>query len=165
MADLSVDVIEVLDGVVEIKLKCHSGDVKRIIGSDGAHINALRRWATLWGEAHGYSVSIPNFETPPDNRDRYDEFLDNPDWPRRRITNLFQTMIGLVAGRRIESDWAKTDSQTHIVFRFDERDDARLMGLLESPLKVLANVIGRKNGVVLVVHIRSKHLLAKATRR
>ena len=163
---VEVQSLVILDGVLEILIRAHPGDVKRLIGTNGAHINALRRFAKLWGDANGFSVTIPDFDAPKDNFDRYDEFSPDTD-PEvtRRLGIKLQAMIEAVAQDTVRPQMVDSPSQTYIVFRYSRGASERLMNSLAAPISILGNAMGKKNGRTLAVHIRSEELVRKATPR
>lgn len=156
---------EIVDGVIELVIGADPGDVKRVIGTNGAHINAVRRIAHYWGEANGFNVSIPNFDMPKDNHDRYDEFSPEPNWPKARLIGVLERIVAAIAGQRVKAETIDSEHQTHIVFRYGPEVDGRIMSILQNPLAIIGNAMGKKNGRTLAVHVRSESLVRKATRR
>jgi predicted RNA-binding protein YlqC (UPF0109 family) len=162
-----VRTIVIIDGVLELVIDAHPGDVKRLIGTNGAHINALRRFAKLWGDANGFSVTIPDFDAPKDHGDRYDEFSPDrdPQVTHRLVTKL-QAMTEAVAKQTVHPQVIDSASQTYVVFRYNPGAvDERLLTALAGPLAILGNAMGKKNGRNLAVHIRSQGLVRNATSR
>lgn len=155
----------ITEGIMEVAIDPHPGDVKRLIGTNGAHINALRRFAKLWGDANDASVTIPDFDAPKDNHDRYDEFSPEAEWPKDRLLGKLQAMVESVALAPVQVQAVDSDAQTHVVFRYGRDVDGRLMTALAGPLAILGNAMGKKNGRTLAVHIRSESLVRNGARR
>lgn len=140
--------------VLEVCIDADPGDVKRIIGTKGAHINALRRYVRLWAETHDCSATVRDFSIPKDNRDRYDDFERRPDWPRDKLVAIIRAMAEAVMRCGVVIESADQGDVCHIIVRHDDAEDGRTVNSLSICLPILGNVMGKKNGHTLQVHVR-----------
>lgn len=153
---LQIHVDRIADDILEVRIECAAGDIKRLIGSKGLHISALRRFVKLWGEVHGFSVTIPNFEAPKESRDRYDEFAHNPDWPKDRLLAVLKALVDAIAEDQVTVQCVDRGEVSHIALRYSLDEDRKVMASLVEPIAILGNAIGKKNGHTLAVHLRPR---------
>lgn len=140
--------------MLEVIIDANPGDVKRIIGTKGAHIGALRRWVRLWAETHDCSATVRDFAVPKDNRDRYGDFQQRPDWPKERLSLIIEGMASAVLHGPVKIECADQDDVTHMVVRHHAGEDTRIISGLSVCLPILGTAMGKKNGHTLSVHVR-----------
>ncbi len=162
---LAVHVEEITADLLEVRIDCDPGDVKRLIGSKGLHISALRRWVKLWGDANCFGVTIRDFEAPKDTSDRYDKFQHNPAWPKDRLLSILKRLAESVAEGPINVECVDREENSHVALRFRDGEDGKVMAALGEVLAILGNAMGKKNGHTLAVHLRPERLATRATRR
>lgn len=155
---ITVAVQMISAGILEVAIDSHPGDVKRLIGSKGSHIGAVRSYCKAWGMTKNLFVNVRDFNAPRDCSDRYLKFRANPNWPKDRIVNLLRGMVAAVVGPSMSPpEFISSDSEnSHLVFRLPGWPPQ-----LATAIPILANAIAKKNGHTLSVYFRPEKVVAR----
>lgn len=144
----------VVHDVVAVKIEANNGDVKRIIGSRGAHFQSLRVICKWFGIKNDLAVSLGELDAPHDRSDRYDEFRPRADWGKARLLNLLERAANAIFIDPTSIECADIDNSSTVVVSVSRGEERDLVSAGGAALEVLGNAMGKKNGRVLTVHVR-----------
>jgi predicted RNA-binding protein YlqC (UPF0109 family) len=147
--------------VLEIFIEPDPGDAKRVIGTAGAHIKALRFYVELWGRVHGASVAIRDLACPRDDADKYPKFRENADWPKEKLASIVKGLAEGILEDPVQIETADVPGATHLVVRYTEPQSPPMITTLGRVLTVLVAAMGKKNGRTIIPHVRPENLVAR----
>lgn len=147
--------------VLEVFIEPEPGDAKRVIGTSGAHIKAMRYYVELWGKEHAASVAIRDLACPRDDGDKYPKFQDREDWPKDRLSAIVKGLADAVLREPVEIECADNLGVTHMVVRHGPDEFGPAIGSLSKIISVLVAAMGKKNGRTIITHVRPENLIAK----
>lgn len=156
--DLFVEGNLVAAGMVGVLIEARPSDVKRLIGTKGAHIRALRVFCKYFGEAAGLGITVADFEVQKDNSDRYPEFVPSDDWgkDRDRLLEIFGRMARGVFLQPFEIEDVVADGRIFVAIRVSPAEHERVIFGMTESFKVLGLAIGKKSGHTISVHVLPK---------
>lgn len=147
--------------ILEVFIEPEPGDAKRVIGTKGAHIQALRYYVELWGKKHRSSVAVRDLACPRDDSDKYPKFQERADWPKERLTEIVKALADAVLREPVEIECADNSGVTHMVVRHGPDEFGPAIGSLSKILSVLVAAMGKKNGRTIITHVRPENLVAR----
>ncbi len=138
-----------------INIVATRGDVRRIIGTDGAHFKALSAFAQAMGRTLGVTVDMDQVDEPITGAmDRYPEFAVNENWPEERVRKLCEDMAGAV----FKSSWglelvSRKNGTSNIDLTVYGEPDTLHVQSMGAAFKILFKAIGRANGRRLYLNV------------
>jgi predicted RNA-binding protein YlqC (UPF0109 family) len=153
--DLVVVVTE-RSGVLSIRIRCHQGDVGRVIGTRGAHVNALKVLALLYGQKHKLRVDfMPIEESVQGKSDRYSKFKASTEWRKAELLGLLEQVAWNIfkADAAVAIACVDNVADSEITVSVARDEPARVVDQADAALGVIFNAIGKPNGRTLTVHV------------
>lgn len=153
--ELQVQADVVAPGMIDVRIDARPTDVKRLIGTKGAHIRALRVFCKYFGEALDLGITIRDFESPKDNGERYPEFVPSDDWPRDkdRLLEILRRMASGVFCCAFKIEDVPADGRIFVAIRISQHEAERVRYGMAEAFKVLGLAMGKKHGHSLSVHL------------
>jgi hypothetical protein len=132
----------------------HAGDMKRALGTGGAHSKALNFIAEKIGERYGVPMRARLAEPTEGADDMHGKFVPKSEWPRDRVRDLAQSICDAIFRfpSRTEIHDSKEIHESVLDISVDRRESSFLVDQAQAHIRALFNAIGKMNGRMLLTY-------------
>jgi predicted RNA-binding protein YlqC (UPF0109 family) len=153
---LKIEVSSVGSGLWSLRIIPHDSDFGRVLGTRGAHFNALIALCRCVGEKHALKIELKPLAEPARKvQQRYNPFEQRANWPKDRLLSIISDAV-LACVRDVEAvtvDCHDHKADSDILVGTSSEENKSTIELLDSALYILGNSIGKPNGRTLTVKV------------
>lgn len=136
-----------------LNVQVHKGDMSRVIGTKGAHVQAMERLIEMMSAKSGKRMTLRVGEPSMGGADSFAKFEPQATWESSHVVELVQDISAavFVHPAQVELfDGEDFQSVIEIVVSPNERKD--LVAMVNAALAPLFNAIGKANGRLLKIN-------------
>jgi predicted RNA-binding protein YlqC (UPF0109 family) len=133
-----------------IYARVHRGDMPRLVGERGLHVQAITALVQLAGQRMGRSINFVLLEPATGEKDQHSRFSPQANWPMSRIRALVEDVALLVF--RCPLDVMVSDgegSMTSVEVMVSSRETGNVVLQGGAAMTALFNAVGKANGRLL----------------
>lgn len=150
---------EISGKFIDIKIKQHPADARRCIGAFGATFKALQAIGRCIGRKHNLTVNVSPIKTPPRDdqaMDGYSKFRLNPNWPKKKILDITESLaqLGFSYDQEVEIVAVDLDNNcSDFIVKIAPNEHETVIGAMGPALQALVGSVAKANGWTVMVKL------------